>query len=148
MCKEAKENERKYIFSRITEGLFVDDRVSLDPKFDNNKSNLRYVGWINDEIERGSILYKMVYNNKIAGFFNMRNKGNGIFHASIGGIFPEYQTLGLGVCMNYFEIAKAIKHDAKRIYSAFSSNNRGAYAVHLSMNYILDKQYYVFVKHN
>ena len=147
LCEEMNEVERQETFSRIKEGLFVDDRVSLDPAFNKDQSNLRYVGWINDEIGKGSIFYKIVYREKIVGFFNMRNIGNDIFHASIGGVFPEFQSAGFGVCMNYLQIAEALKHRAKRVYSSFSSNNRGAFGVHLLMSYTLDKQYYVFVKH-
>ena len=68
LCEEMNEVERQETFSRIKEGLFVDDRVSLDPAFNKDQSNLRYVGWINDEIGKGSIFYKIVYREKIVGF--------------------------------------------------------------------------------
>ncbi|MFT5337238.1 MAG: hypothetical protein ACI9YL_001240 [Luteibaculaceae bacterium] len=143
MVKEDVED----LFQRIRNNLFVDDRVSLDPEFTIQQANNRYVGWVNDELEKGSVLYKIIYKDKPIGFFNMRDKGNGNFFASIGGIYPEFQNGGFGVCMNYHQIQKAMKLGAKRIYTAFSSNNIGSYAIHLLMSYQMEEQNYVFVRH-
>ncbi len=147
-CEVMNEEDKTMLFSKISSGMFDSDRISLDPNFSENQSNKRYIGWITDELERGSVLYKLIYKNNVCGFFNLMDKGNGHFHASIGGIYPGFQGAGMGVCMNYHEISEAIKSNAKRIHSAFSNNNRGAYAVHLLMSYVLNEQFYVFIKHN
>lgn len=135
------------LYKEIRGGMLKEDRISLDPYFTQDLANNRYIGWINDEIERGSILYKLVFRDQNVGFFNMRNTGNNICNATIGGIYPNFQKIGLGVGLNYFEIFEGIRQGARKICTSFSTNNRGAYAIHLSLGYILDTQYYVFIKH-
>ena len=144
---EMSSGDREHLFNEIRCGLFRDDRVSLDPYFTQEQANNRYIGWITDEINFGSQLFKLVYKGQASGFFVLKNQGNGIFIACIGGIYPDYQKYGFGLCMNYFEIHEGIKQDAKRIVTSFSSNNHGASAIHFALGYFLDKQYYVFVKH-
>ncbi len=147
-CGIMNEEEKEELFKKIPEGMFNDDRVSLDPHFSTEQSSKRYIGWILDDIKRGAILYKLTYKNSVCGFFILIDKGNGHFHANLAGIYPEFQGAGIGICMNYFEIKEAIKSNAKRIYTSFSNNNRGAYSIHLLMSYILNEQSYVFIKHN
>lgn len=146
-CEEMDNDDQERLFNEIRCGIFQDDRVSLDPYFTQEQANNRYIGWINDEITHGSQLYKLVYKGETVGFFVLRNQGNGGFFACIGGIYPNYQQFGFGLCMNYFEIYEGVKRNAKRIMSSFSTNNRGASAIHFSMGYILDLQYNVFICH-
>lgn len=145
---EMNNDDREQLFNEIRCGMFRDDRVSLDPYFTQEQANNRYIGWITDEIQHGSKLYKLLYKGETTGFFILRDQGNGVFFACIGGIYPNYQKFGFGLLMNYFEIYEGIKQNAKRIVTAFSTNNRGASAIHFSLGYTLDKQHYVFISHN
>ena len=147
-CGIMNVEEKGVLYNKISEGMFDDDRVSLDPEFSSKQSSDRYIGWISDEIRQGSVLYKLIYKNNVCGFFTLADKENGHFYSSLGGIYPEFQGAGMGVCMNYHEISEAIKSNAKRIYTSFSNNNRGAYSVHLMMSYVLKEQFYVYIKHN
>ena len=137
----------EYLFMRITEGMFVTDRVYIDAFFRKRQSAKRYIGWIQDEISRGANLYSILYKDKKVGFFGLSQVKDNECFAFLGGVFPEYQRIGIGVIMNCFEIDEAKRQGAKRVITSFSSNNRGAYAVHLALNYTLIDNYYVFIKH-
>jgi len=146
-CEEMDEADRDALLAHVREGMFEDDRVSLDPYFTADQANNRYLGWIGDETTQGGRLYKLVYKGGPAGFFTLRDRGGGVLVANLGGIYPDYRRHGFGLCMNYQVIAEANASDARRVVSSFSSNNRGASAIHLALGYILDSQYYVFVAH-
>jgi len=147
-CSPMNAADKNLLFTKISAGLFVSDRVYLDPFFSNDQANSRYIGWIEDELLKGSILFKLSYREKAIGFFNLRMLNDDICNASLGGIYPEYQNIGFGFCLNYYEIVEGIKMRSKKIYSSFSTNNKGAFSLHLAMSYILSEQFYVFIKHN
>lgn len=136
-----------YLFDRISEGMFSTDRISLDPFFSKEQSSNRYIGWINDELDCGSNIYNIYYKENKVGFFGLSKIYKNECFAFLGGIYPEYQLLGIGTIMNYLEIDEAKAQGATRLKTSFSSNNRGAYAVHLSMNYVLEDNCYIFIKH-
>jgi len=133
--------------NEIRGGMFCYDRISLDPFFTQNQANNRYLGWMVDEKHRGSLFYKIIYNCEDIGFYVLREMKNNIYSAVLAGIYPRYKKYGLGFCLNYYAILEGAKHNASRIESAFSSNNRSASAIHLSIGYILKQQYNIFIRH-
>lgn len=146
-CVPMDSESLDYMFCQMEAGLFVTDRIAIDPCFSVKMANHRYIGWIKDEIERGATIYKILYRDNHVGFMGMKLRADGQCYAFLGGIYKKFQRIGIGSIMNYLEIIEAKKCGATKLYSAFSSNNRGAYAVHLFMGYILDKSYYVYIKH-
>ena len=144
---EMDERDRKKLFSEIEAGLFKDDRISLDPYFSQKQASDRYIGWINDETGKGSQIYKAVYKGNDVGFFTYKDLGNGVYFPYIGGLYTEYLQSGLGIALNCCEIKEAIRRQGRRILSSYSTNNRGAAAIHMHMGYTLDEITYVFVKH-
>ena len=146
-CQNMSQEDLVYLFTQIQAGLLRDDRVSLDQGFTREQSNNRYIGWIKDEIAKGATFFQLTYRGKRLGFFNLRQLVGGIFSANIGGIYVEFQKAGFGFCLNYFEILEGVKRNAKKIVTSFSSNNRGASAIHFKIGYTLDSQFYVFTKH-
>ena len=147
-CELMDKQDVEYLFSQIKNNLFIEDRISVDKRFTKDQSNNRYLGWLNDELDRGVMFYKLIFKNNSIGFFTLQDKGNNIYFASLGGIFNDFQKFGFGFCMNFFEIIEAKKMNAKKIMTSYSSNNRAVSAIHLSMGYQLEEQYYVFVKHS
>lgn len=146
-CVPMDSESLDYMFCQIEAGLFVTDRIAIDPCFSVKMANHRYIGWIKDEIERGATIYKIVYRDKHVGFMGMKQRDDGQYYQFIGGVYQEYQRIGIGSLMIYLGIRKAQDLKKKRTHLAFSSNNRGAYALHLSIGCILDNAYYVYVKH-
>jgi len=142
-----QDKDIKRLHKELNNDMFVDDRVSLDPKFTQDQANRRYIGWISDGIKLGGKLFKMVYKGEAVGFFTFKKEGNDSYASNLGGFYPSFEKFGFGICLNYHIINEGIKKNAKRISTGFSSNNRGASAIHFSLGLILDQQYYVFVKH-
>lgn len=135
------------LFGEIRNNMFENDRVSIDNAFTQEQANNRYVGWITDEINIGSKVYKMIYKDSVVGFFVLRKPDEKTLVAVLGGIYEKYRAYGFGFCMNYLQIAEGIKQNVNRIKTSFSTNNRASSSMHFALNYILESQFYVFVNH-
>ena len=101
------------LFVEIDSGMFTDDRVSLDLKFTQDQANNRYAGWVSDEIELGSKFFKLVYKSQTAGLFSLKANGDGRYTSSFGGLYPSFERVGFGICLNYFTM------DINKNYSIF-----------------------------
>lgn len=148
-CEEATTEELQAIMNGVGLGLFQDDRVSLDPQFSPDQAAARYRGWIGDEVAAGSSVMAIHLKSSLAGFFVLKAKAeSGAYFASLGGIFPKYQNIGLGYFMNYLEVVEVGRRGGSRVYTAFSSNNPKITAVHFSLGYKISRQYYVLIRHD
>lgn len=140
-------DDLEHLFSETARGLFSTDRVALDPFFSLEQANRRYNLWIKDELERGGRMFKIEYKDEQVGFFGLKPRGERDIFAFLGGVYPDYLSSGFGFATNYYEIVEGKKSGARRITSVFSTNNRGAAAIHMSMGYTLLEQQYVLVRH-
>lgn len=141
-----KENKSK-LFEEISNGLFKTDRIAVDPNIGIKKSSQRYLGWIEDEIKLGSVMYQITKDSNLIGFFLMKKDEPDSCTAILAGLLEKYQKSGLGFVLNHFEIEASLQMGSSTVYSTFSANNRGALAIHMSMGYTVDRQIYVYVKH-
>ena len=146
-CELMDDNDLEQLYLIIKSGLFTDDRISLDPFFTIEQANNRYINWIKDELINNALIYKIINKDKMVGFFGFKKKNDITYYNFLGGIFPEYQKFGYGLAMLYLPIEEVKKLGAKRIEMSYSSNNRGATALHLLIGYVLNTQYNVFIKH-
>ena len=122
--------------------------VVRDPYFTKQQSNDRYVGWIRDEIERGTDFYKLIFKGEEAGFFGLKQMRPGVLFPFLAGLYPEGpKALGLGYVLCYHEIIKAAENGAKTITGAVSSNNIPSLAALTAYGYTVDGAVSVFVKH-
>jgi hypothetical protein len=145
---ETTEENRNMLFEEISNGLFKTDRIAIDPNFGIKKSSQRYLGWIEDEIKLGSVLYQITKEGNLIGFFLLKKNGPDSSTAILAGLLEKYQRSGLGFVLNHFEIEASNQMGSSTVYSTFSANNRGALAIHMSMGYTVDRQLYVYVKHD
>ncbi len=146
-CVEASNKELSMIFDQIHSGMFATDRVAIDPRFGPEFAARRYVGWIDDEIGRGAIVYQIAFKKLRIGFFVLGSQKDDEWSAILGGIYPSYQNIGFGLLMNYLEVSKGIEKGAKRVYSAFSSNNTAASSIHFALGYQITNQKYILTRH-
>ena len=138
---------RNLLETAISKSLFKTDRVYLDPEFTSEQAATRYLGWVRDELDLGGEIMQITTKGRLLGFFVLRSLGGSKFVCNLAGLMPEYQSSGLGYFLNYFQILEVgLKHGIE-LKSTFSSNNRGASAVHLAIGYTLKEQFNVFVKH-
>jgi hypothetical protein len=146
-CQIAKSDEVDLIRHEIDSDLFDTDRVSLDPKFSKQDASNRYLGMISDEIEQNGKIYVIKFNEMVVGFFTLHMSLQNIAYCNLGGIFKNFQNLGFGIFLNYFQICITRDLGGEQTITAYSSNNVGAFAVHQMFDYKVIEQYYVFIKH-
>jgi hypothetical protein len=137
---------KETLFKEISLGMFKTDRVAIDPLIGIDRSSKRYLGWITDELNSGALMYEITKGIELVGFFLIRKEENSS-NAILAGLLDKYQKSGFGFVLNHLQIEMSNKMGCKCIYSTFSSNNRGATAVHMSMGYTVDQQHYVYVNH-
>ena len=63
-----KKSEKKELQNFILDGLFKEDRISLDSHFKKDLSNKRYLGLIEDEISQGAEIYSLTFKGKHQAF--------------------------------------------------------------------------------
>lgn len=144
---EMADTDLEFMFREISGGLFRADRISMDPYFNSELANRRYVYWIEDELARNAQVFKVVYNEKDVGFFTLKRMGSDLHFAFLGGVYREFSTSGFGFCSHYCQIVEGRRQGSKRVMTAYSSNNRGAAAIHMTFGHVLYQQHYVLIKH-
>ncbi len=141
------EEEKEELFIEIKKGLFYTDRISLDDFFSEEQASNRYIGWISDELERGSQLFKLTYKNEIVGFFALKELENHVFYPFLAGIYPQYQNGPLGTVFNYKTLIEAKRQNGKKISTYISTNNSNVIRMHVLYNYQFENIQYVYIKH-
>ena len=143
------EDELNDILSKLTTDMFTTDRIHIDPYFGPELSRIRYVNWLKDEFERNSsVILKLFYKGMNVGFSMFRGESN--IRGLLGGIYAEYQSLGLGAlttCSLPLYIKKK-NLNVKRILGDISSNNIPVWVLYEFFGYRAFNPRYVFVKHN
>lgn len=146
-CELITESNRELLSQGINQFMFQTDRVAIDPHFSEEQAASRYMGWLVDEEKNGGAVMQLMLKEKFLGFFVFRQIDEQNYVCNLAGLMPGSQTFGVGFFLNYFQILELINRGGKILISTFSSNNRGASAIHLSIGYTLRQQYYVFVQH-
>lgn len=129
----------------VDHGMFNSDRVFIDPFFDNILARKRYYNWLNDELERGSLFFKYMYKGNTIGFNALKEKGDGVYDAYLGGLYSNYQKSGLGSAVFVSEIVKYL--GGKCVVTNVSSNNMKQVKNLLQKGFVITSSYHVFVKH-
>lgn len=137
------------ILSKVDAGVFNTDRIFLDPHFSHAVAARRYVNWMIDEIEQGSMLYHVIYQEKEIGFFGYKERIPCIeAYPFLAGMYDEWLTSGLGAnAVGLVPIREAQKHGCKRIRTYVSSNNLPVLRLHEILGYRISGLSDVFVRH-
>jgi len=133
------------VLSRITPGMFLTDRIALDPLFGPEIACKRYVNWCWDLYENPDsqmTVYKcqgleiafnlLVYDNK-------RGTNDGV----LGGVFEEFQDGGFGAAVVLDEIGRR-KFGKRKTH--VSSNNLPVLRLHQRCGRIMTNEVYVLRK--
>ena len=142
------EHDRAELFTEIEKGLFNTDRIYNDSNFTTKMAATRYKNWINDEWEKGSITYKLIFNGKSIGFFSLKKMENNIFDPFLLGLYNDYKGQGFGKSMAFNALSECLNQGAKEISTHISSNNPINVRVYKSLGYDICDIEYVFIKHN
>lgn len=136
------------MYTKIKEGLFKTDRISLDPYFTTQQSANRYIGWISDELKQGSEIYKFVYNGENYGYVGFKKISETEYQDFIYGIYPRFQGKGLAFNMTYKLVNELKTRGITAIHVYISSNNTSSLQSRIRHGYVFNSFTYIFIKHN
>lgn len=138
--------EVKYIQSKILEGVFTNDRISLDKNFGVKIANERYANWLGDEFKRGSGVFQVFVNGEKVGFIVRRYEKKSV-RALLAGLFTEYKDLKIGGNVYYIGLANDLSNGYKKFYADVSSNNLDPLKLQQLFGYKVHDFSEVFINH-
>jgi hypothetical protein len=139
--------DKQALWSELRKGIHDTDRVSVDPRFGKERAAERYVGWIQDEIERGTDVYKLTHKGQAIGYFTMKHLGDGVYYPFLGGMYESHQSSGLGFLVAYKPMCEVAARGGRAISTHISTNNERAIRMHVSLGFSFGQVTYVYVKH-
>lgn len=140
--------DKQVLWSELRKGMHDTDRVSLDPHFAKERAAERYVGWIQDEIARGTDVYKLTLKDQSIGYFTMKHLGDGVYYPFLGGMYESHRSSGLGVIVAYKPMCEVTARGGRSISTHISTSNESAVRMHVSLGFNFGQMTYVYVKHN
>ena len=135
------------IDENIKKGMFTSDRVALDPYFSMEQAANRYVGWMGDELNRGSQFFEYLYKDVPIGFLCLKEKARNEYYSVLGGLYPSGNIAPFGMALLYkqLEIAKSL---GGRVFTTnISSNNITAVKAYSVCGFNFTSFSNVFIKH-
>lgn len=141
------DDDMKELWDELKKNLFHTDRIYLDSHFNHEMAAQRYIFWIKDVLEMGEVLYKVLYNNKIIGFFINKCDGHDCHSGILSGVYKKYQGTGLGFVVELMCLQALKDVGCKKLVTRISGNNPEIMNVSSVLGYKIKKMEYVFVKH-
>jgi hypothetical protein len=142
------ERDLQELWSEIRDGMYDTDRVSLDPHFTREQASNRYIWWIQDEMARGSDVYKLIFKDQSIGYFTMKNLGDGVYYPFLAGMYRSHRTSGLGFTIAYKPLCEIAARGGTSVSTYISTNNDSAVRLHASLGFRFEEITYVYTRHN
>lgn len=139
------DTDMEFLYTEIKNGLFDSDRIYLDPFFNQEVAQTRYINWIKDEKMRGTEFLKNTYKQNTIGFFALKEIDCGHYASFIGGVYKEYRTLSMGTYAKLQDEVK--KRGGKKISTSVSTNNITQIRALSTKGYIPEAITHTFIKH-
>lgn len=126
--------------------MFRTDKIALDPFFGEEYAGKRYALWSGDILSNGGVVVLSLYKNTPIGFEIYTEKDKKCTNF-IGGVFPEFESKGLGFAPLYSELLDQQNRGNKSVTTGVSSNNLPVLKLHEMLGYKVESMSYVLVKH-
>lgn len=147
VAERTQPEERERVYERIRAGVFVSDRVSIDPAFGVEKGGNRYANWLASMLERGGFLYEVMKSEKPLGFFVILRKDEDTVDPVLMGLYDEANDRGMGALLHKKTMDTCFTHDCKRLTSTIVSNNAKVLHVYVNAGATITDTLYTYVKH-
>ena len=147
VVQRTKESEQERVYDLIRSGVFVSDRVSLDPFFGLEKGGNRYAGWLRSIIRNGGFLYEVMKGDKPIGFFVIVRKDEQTVDPVLMGMYDAQNDRGMGALLHKKTLDTCFTHDCKRLTSTIVSNNAKVLHVYVNAGADITDTLYTYVKH-
>jgi len=141
------EEELETVFSNIRNGLFENNRISLDSRFSKEHADKRYIGMINDKLAQGGKVCSIIHKKEEIGFFATREMEEKNYEYFLAGIYTNFQKKGLGSNAYTQMLAYVKSNGAITVTGGVSMNNVGSYKMFNQSGFKLGSVEYVFIKH-
>lgn len=134
------------LYAEIRSGIFQTDRIYLDPYFSKEVAANRYVFWIQDLVEQNCLPHKVMFGDKVIGFF--LNKSEGTFtRGLLAGVYQSFLKTGMGFLVQYAGIACAKAQNFSCGLLNVSSNNLPVVKINMELGAKIKTLEYVLVQH-
>lgn len=139
------EDQLNGIIQKMSSNMFTTDRIYLDPYLGAKYSLQRYSNWMKTEFAKHIPIYELRYKKNVVGFIMYKRIEN-VIDALLGGVFENYQNMGLGLLLPLvpYLIPEKIEWYRTRI----SSNNLPVWMMYERLHYQITNFEYIFIKHN
>ena len=131
----------------VRRGLFVSDRVSIDPVFGVAKGGARYANWLRSMVEGGGFLYEVLQGERPMGFFVICRKDADTVDPVLMGMYDAERDRGMGVLLHKKTLDTCFVHDCKRLTSTVVSNNSKVFRTYVNAGASITETLYTYVKH-
>lgn len=135
------------VYALIRGGVFVSDRVSIDPAFGPKLGGNRYANWLKGMIRKGGFLYEVMQGDKPIGFFVICRKDADTVDPVLMGMYDEQNDRGMGALLHKKTLDTCFEHDCKRLTSTIVSNNAKVLRVYVNAGATITDTLYTYVKH-
>lgn len=142
-----EESERERVYALIRRGVFVSDRVSIDPAFGVSKGGNRYANWLESMLRKGGFLYEVLSGEKPIGFFVICRKDENTVDPVLMGMYDERNDRGMGALLHKKTLDTCFTHPCKRLTSTIVSNNAKVLHVYVNAGATITDTLYTYVKH-
>ncbi len=147
VIQRTEEEDRQRVYALIRQGVFVSDRVSIDPVFGVIKGGNRYANWLKSMLEKGGFLYEVMKGEKAIGFFVICRKDESTVDPVLMGMYDEQNDRGMGALLHKKTLDTCFTHDCKRLTSTIVSNNTKVLSVYTNAGATITDTLYTYVKH-
>ena len=136
------------IRSNIEKGMFMYDRISMDPFFTRAESLKRIQNWIRSLFtNKQAEIYLLRKSNHPAGFFVVEYCDHNCAAITFAGLFNSYINTGIAYFLVLFALQVAIVKGINKVIAVFSSNNRKMFnIISRVICFKVDKNYIVLRK--
>jgi len=136
------------VCENINKGMFTSDRVALDPCFSKEQAINRYVGWIHDEYDRGTLFFEYYHADEVIGFICLRPVDETkTTYAVFSGLYPKENRFSPGSAIMYKQLDVARHIGAEKLMTYISTNNTAVVHIDTQCGFVVRDTKYIFVKH-
>lgn len=131
----------------IRSGIFISDRVSIDPAFSVKLGGQRYANWLRSMVQKGGHLYEVLQGEKPIGFFVICRKDEDTVDPVLMAMYDQQNDRGLGALLHKKTLDTCFTHPCKRLTSTIVSNNSKVLRVYVNAGATIADTLYTYVKH-
>ena len=138
---------KERMFAAIRKGIFLTDRVSIDPFFGPVAGGNRYANWLFGMMQRGGDAYEVWLKDKPIGFFVICRKDETTVDPVLMGMYNEAEDRGLGTLLHKKTLDTCFTYDCTQLTSTIVSNNVKIFSVYLNAGATITDTQYTYIKH-